>query len=102
MPPWAVIITVVLSCVTLALTMVVLYHKAILWLGDRLTTFETMLQVHAQQIAGHVRELEDHRAWRTKSDQRHLDLAADLQRLIGRSEALFRGVGVTSHRKEDG
>ena len=84
--PTLVIIGLTIQALALIVTVAVAYNKVILWLGDRLTKFETHLATHATQLTAGVQDIRDLTDRLEKAEQRHFDLAQHLQRLIGRVE----------------
>ncbi len=79
--PLSAVLTISIGFASLALTLVILYNRGIFWLGEQLATFRLSLDNHAKTLTEHAERMANY-------EERHLSLAADLQRLIGRSEVL--------------
>lgn len=86
LPAWWILAGLGMQGIMVVAAMIVAYHKAVLWLGDRLTKFETTLASQATQLTSGVEQMRGLAARMEKTEERHVELAGSLQRLIGRAE----------------
>jgi hypothetical protein len=79
-----------LNMVAFVVTSLMLYHRGVMWLGERLAHFETRLAEHALQITAAASQLEKHgdRMERYESDLH--ELVAQFQRVLGRTDLQWR------------
>lgn len=85
-PAWWIILGLGFQAGALIVTVFIAYHKAIVWLGNRLSHFEGSLALHAQQLTSGVDQMRGLATRMEKTEERHVELAGILQRLIGRVE----------------
>jgi hypothetical protein len=86
-PAWWVLAGLGFQALTLTLTVFIAYHKAVIWLGARLSAFESSLAQHALQLTSGVEQIHGLASRMEKTEERHVELAGVLQRLIGRVES---------------
>ena len=79
MPVWATVLMVVAAFGGFIVTVVALYTKGTYWLGGRFDRLEHTLETHATTLSEHSTRM-------TTTENRFVELVADMQRLIGRSE----------------
>lgn len=68
-----------ISAATFLLGIIVAYTKGTNWLENRFTKFESTLDSHADQLTGHSSRMDRYEA-------RYVEIANDLQWLVGRMD----------------
>ena len=78
---WTVNLGSILIIAGFAVTGFVTYTKATAWLSIRFSKFEDTLGLHATQLVRHAERMD-------RYESRYVEIAQDLQRLIGRMESM--------------
>lgn len=90
---WTVNLGSLLIIAGFAVTGFVTYTKATAWLSIRFSKFEDTLSTHALQLGRHAERMD-------RYESRYVEIAQDLQRLIGRIEAQDDTPWPTNRRRE--
>jgi len=76
---WTLSFGSLLTIVSFAIACIVTYTKATRWLATQFTRFELTLAMHAEQLGHHAERMD-------RYEGRYIEIAGQLQRIIGRIE----------------
>ncbi len=84
MPIWATVMMVLCAVISLIVTIVTLYHKGLLWLGEQLTQFRIDLTRHAETLVDHSKRM-------TTTEERYIALLQELRGALAEFRADIQG-----------
>ena len=91
---WSPYFGAILTVAGFAVTMFVVYTKATAWLAIKFSIFQNTLSEHALQLVKHSERMDRYEA-------RYVEIAEDLQRLIGRMEGMDDTPWPRNRRRQD-
>ena len=91
---WSPYLGALLTVSGFAITAFVVYTKATAWLAIQFAQFQSTLTEHAKQLILHASRMDRYEA-------RYIEIAEDLQRLIGRMETLDDSPWPRNRRRTD-
>ena len=91
---WSPYLGAAMTVAGFAVTAFVVYTKATAWLAIQFSQFQNTLSEHAKQLILHASRMD-------RYESRYVEIAQDLQRLIGRMEVLDESPWPRNRRRND-
>lgn len=91
---WSSYGSAILTVAGFAVTVFIVYTKATAWLAIQFAQFQGTLTEHAKQLILHASRMD-------RYESRYIEIAEDLQRLIGRMETMDDSPWPRNRRRSD-